>query len=120
MGAFRSDYDAVRLPDERHEEWETYVLQLAPHDAGSKYSAVKMWVWKEEFVPVRIEFYNRQGGLDKVLINEDVRPNAQGRWQPHVITMRSESNGSSTIIRVLETSEDPVPDEYFTLRYLRR
>ncbi len=120
IGTFTKEYDAERLPDERYQEWDTYVLRLVPHGSDSKYSAVKMWVWKEHFVPVRIEFYNRQGGLEKVLVNEDVRPNARGQWQPHVITMRSESSGSRTIIRVLETSEDPVPDEYFTLRYLRR
>ena len=69
---------------------------------------------------MRVEFYNRQGSLEKVLINEDLRQTAQGRWQPHLITMRNESTGSRTVIRVLETSDEPVPDEYFTLRYLRR
>ncbi len=120
MGSFSEDYDADRLPDEAVDGRDSYVLRLAPHAADSKYSSVQLWVWKEHMVPLRIEFYNRQGGLDKVLINEDVRPDAEGRWQPHVITMRNENTGSRTIIRVLETSSEPVPDEYFTLRYLRR
>lgn len=120
IGTFTKDYDAERLADETYQDVENYVLRLEPHSADSKYSFVKMWVWKEHFIPLRVEFYNRQGDLEKVLVNEDVRPTSQGRWQPHLITMRSETTGSRTIIRVLETSDEPVPDEYFTLRYLRR
>ncbi|OUN01386.1 MAG: hypothetical protein BAA04_06020 [Firmicutes bacterium ZCTH02-B6] len=120
LGNFATDFDAERLADEKYQDWDTYVLRLTPQSADSKYSAVKMWVWKEHFVPVRVEFYNRQGKLDKVLINEDLRPDASGRWQPYLITMRNENTGSRTVIRVLETSAEPVPDDYFTLRYLRR
>jgi len=120
LGNFAKDFDAERLPDETYQEWDSYVLRLTPKSPDSKYSAVKMWVWKEHLIPVRVEFYNRQGKLDKVLLNEDLRPDASGRWRPYMITMRNENTGSRTIIRVLETSDEPVPDEYFTLRYLRR
>lgn len=120
IGTFSKDYAAERLPDETYEGRDVYVLQLVPTGADSKYSAVKLWVWHEHFVPLRIEFYNRQGGLEKLLLNEDLRVNEQGRWQPYLITMRNENTGSRTVIRVLETSDEPVPDEYFTLRYLRR
>lgn len=120
LGTFSKDYDAERLADEVYQGVDSYVLRLVPREAGGKYSAVTLWVAKESFVPLRVEFYNRQGSLEKVLINEDLRQTAQGRWQPHLITMRNESTGSRTVIRVLETSDEPVPDEYFTLRYLRR
>lgn len=120
IGTFSKDYDAERLADETYDGRATYVLRLVPHDADSKYSAVQMWVWQDHFVPLRLEFYNRQGGLDKVLINQELEPDAQGRWQPRLITMRNENTGSRTVIRVLETSSEPVPDDYFTLRYLRR
>jgi len=120
IGAFSRDYEAERLPDETYEGRATYVLRLVPTKPDNKYSAVKLWVWQEHYVPLRIEFYNRQGTLEKLLLNEDLRQDDQGRWQPHLITMRNENTGSRTIIRVLETSSEPVPDEYFTLRYLRR
>nr|MBO2470907.1 hypothetical protein [Bacillota bacterium] len=120
LGTFTRNYDAERLRDERYQERETYVLRLTPRSADSKYSAIKMWVWQEQYIPLRVEFYDRQGNLEKYLVNEDLRLDSRGRWRPHLITMRSENTGSRTVIRVLETSDEPVPDEYFTLRYLRR
>jgi len=120
LGTFSRDFDAQRLPDERYQDKDAYVLLLTPRSPDAKYSAVKVWVWKEQYVPLRIEFYNAQGALEKTLFNEDLQPDEQGRWLPRLITMRNEGTGSRTVIRVLETSAEPVPDEYFTLRYLRR
>ncbi|MBO8141155.1 MAG: outer membrane lipoprotein-sorting protein [Firmicutes bacterium] len=119
-GTFTRDYDAERLADEAYEDKEAYVLRLTPRESDSKYGFVKMWVWKDHFVPLRVEFYNKRGTLDKVLVNEDLRQNAKGEWQSHLITMSSENSGTRTIVRVLETDDAEVPDEYFTLRYLRR
>lgn len=119
-GQFSADYDGERLDDETYDGLDTYVLRLTPAENGSKYSFVKMWVWQEHFIPLRIEFFNQQGQLEKTLHNDELRQNAQGEWQPHRITMSNEVSGSKTIIRLLEIEESEVPEDYFTLRYLRR
>jgi hypothetical protein len=39
---------------------------------------------------------------------------------PHRIVMADEIKGTKTIIEILETKEEELSDDYFTLRYLRR
>src|SRR5690606_6102101 len=93
LGTFSRDYDAERLADEVYQGVDSYVLRLVPREAGGKYSAVTLWVAKESFVPLRVEFYNRQGSLEKILINEDLRQTAQGRRsEEHTSELQSREN----------------------------
>ncbi len=86
-----------------------YVLRLVPREAGSKYSAVTSGSGRSTSSPCASSFTTARAAWKRFLINEDLRQRAQGRWQPHLITMRNESTGSRTVIRVLETSDEPVP-----------
>ncbi len=117
--AYKDDYKAERLKDEALEGRNCYVLRLTP-TKESDYSFVKMWVWRDEFIPLKIDFYNRDAKVRKVLSNSDLKKNSQGKWEPSTVVMSDVAAGTKTIIKILEMSEDPVPDEHFTVRYLRR
>lgn len=117
--SYRDDYKAVRLPDETLDARKAYVLKLTPKQK-SDYSFVKIWVWQDEFIPLRIEFYNLDNKLKKLLTNTDLSKNNKGEWQPNTITMSDVLGGTKTIIKLLETKEGNVSDDYFTMRYLRR
>lgn len=117
---YRRDYDAQRLPDQTLDGRPVYVVRLRPKDPSSRYGSVQMWVWQEAFVPLRIDFYDRRGQLEKQLTASDLRQDAEGRWLPYLITMANVKAQTRTIVRVLEYRPGAVPEEYFTLRYLRR
>jgi hypothetical protein len=116
---YQEEYDALRLKDEVLEEYPCYVLRLTPQGEDSDYTYIKMWVWQEEFLVLRIEFYEEDERLTKTLSNSDLREE-DGDYMPHRIVMTDEIKGTKTIIEILETKEEELSDDYFTLRYLRR
>lgn len=116
---YQEEYDASRLKDEVLEEYPCYVLRLTPQEEDSDYTYIKMWVWQEEFLVLRIEFYEEDERLTKTLSNSDVREE-DGDYMPYRIVMTDEIKGTKTIIEILETKEEELSDDYFTLRYLRR
>jgi hypothetical protein len=78
-----------------------------------------MWVWQEEMMPLRLDFFNADGQLSKRLLLSDFRQDSQGRYSPYNITMSNELEGTKTIVIIRETYEE-VDDSYFTMRYLRQ
>jgi len=119
FGNYRDDYDAVRLADEELDGYMCYVLDLTPKSADVEYSRVRMWVWQAEMVPLKLQFFNRDGQLSKQLLLSDLRQDSEGRYMPYTITMSNELAGTKSIINILEVHEE-IDDSYFTLRYLRQ
>jgi len=117
---YQEEYDASRLKDEVLEEYPCYVLRLTPQEEDSDYTYIKMWVWQEEFLVLRIEFYEEGDRLTKALSNSDIREEEEGEFMPHRIVMADEIKGTKTIIEIVETKEEELSEDYFTLRYLRR
>jgi len=117
---YQEEYDASKLEDEVLEEYPCYVLRLIPQEEDSDYTYLKMWVWQEEFLLLRIEFYKEGDRLTKTLSNSDIREEEEGEFMPHRIVMADEIKGTKTIIEIIETKEEELSEDYFTLRYLRR
>ncbi|WP_324715802.1 outer membrane lipoprotein-sorting protein [Carboxydochorda subterranea] len=117
---YKEDYTAQRLADTAVDGRAAYVLKLTPKSTDKKYSYVQMWVWKETFLPLRIDFFDRSGRLEKQLLTADFRQDEQGKWLPYRITMVNAKSKSKTLVQLISQRSGAVPDEYFTLRYLRR
>jgi len=79
-----------------------------------------MWVWQDEFIPVKVEFYGRGDKLTKTLETSGWKKNAEDKWEPSEVVMSDVVAGTKTIIKIMETSGGEISDEYFTVRYLRR
>lgn len=117
---YREDYTAQRLKDDNFQDYPCYLLKLSPKEKKDvRYSYLKMWVWKEEYFPLKIEFYRSDEKLEKVLTEYDLRKEKED-YIPYKIVMADKINSTRTIIEILETKEEEVSDDYFTLRYLRR
>ncbi|NLA06511.1 MAG: outer membrane lipoprotein-sorting protein [Firmicutes bacterium] len=117
--AYKEDYESNRLDDDTFDGHKCYVLQLTPKEK-SEYTFVKMWIWQDEFIPLKIEFYGRGDKLKKSLDTSGWKKNAKGKWEPAQVVMSDVMAGTKTIIKIKEASEADVPDDYFTVRYLRR
>ena len=117
--SYEEGYEAKRLEDGVFEDYPCYVLELESRETDTKYTYLKMWVWKEEFSTLKIEFYKEGGKLTKTLTNLDLRKK-NGEYISYKIVMADELKGTKTIIEILETKEEEVTEDYFTLRYLRR
>jgi outer membrane lipoprotein-sorting protein len=117
--SYKEDYESKMLDDDTFDGHKCYVLQLTPK-AKSEYTFVKMWVWQDESIPVKVEFYGRGDRLRKSLETSGWKKNTKGKWELSQVVMSDVLAGTKTIIKIKEASEADVPDEYFTVRYLRR
>jgi len=74
--AFIEDYDAKRLEDEKKEGHDCYKLELTRKEGSDlSYSRLIIWVIKENYVGVVIDYYNENdpSRLEKQLVQSDIR-----------------------------------------------
>lgn len=121
-GNYQGKYTANRLVDEKINAYDCYVLELHPNDQGDK-TITKMWIWKYKYLPIKIEFYNKDNKLEKIMLSEEIKKPSNSideSYLPMKITMENKLLMTKTVIKILEYSNEVPNDEYFTMQYLRR
>lgn len=116
---YDQDYAVKRLGDEQEQGVDCYVLELTARSADPLYEKIQMWVWKDELVPVRVQFYKSGQTLTKTLTLGDFRP-VSGELIPHDVVMADHLKGTRTLLEIAELSQEAVSDDVFTVRNLRR
>ena len=95
-----------------------YVIESIPIDTAYQYSRMIQWIDRENYVPHKVELYDRRGNLTKLLEIIDLRE-VQGRLTPTVTRMTSLSAGTSTTLNVVNLIyDDPIPESVFTTNFL--
>ena len=51
---------------------DNYILELSPKDKKSAYSKLKITMRKDNYYPLKIEYYNKKGKLVKILKNKKI------------------------------------------------
>jgi len=121
--AFIKDYNPKRLKDEKIEEEDCYKLELTrKQDSNLSYSRLILWVIKESFIPVVIDYYDENDPdlLLKRLVQSDIRiidsiPTAMK------IVMHNKTDNTQTEIELLEIKYNvSLNDDMFTERSLKK
>ncbi len=102
-------------------EFEYYLLGLTPKKGIKKdYARLVMWVRKDNFYQVRIEYYNKEGKLWKVMERNKIEK--QGNyWVAKEAEMTDLKKEHKTRMVIFEVKFDQgLKDELFTQRYLKR
>jgi outer membrane lipoprotein-sorting protein len=126
MGAsntFLEEYDAVRLRDETKEGRQCYKLELTRKPkSNAGYSRVVMWVDKEEFVPLVVDYYhdNDPALWEKELICSDTRL-IDKIYTPFKYVMYNKLDNTSTSMEIIDINYDRnLPDDLFTEMGMQR
>ena len=103
------------------EEPEMYVLTLTPKDGTDKdYIFIKAWYRKDNFYPIRMEYYDKGGSLWKVLERRRLEK-VQGYWFPMEMDMKDMKTDHSTLSSVNRVEFDKgLDDEVFSKRNLMK
>ena len=121
--SFINDYTSSRLEDERMEDFECYKLELTRKpDADSTYSRLILWVIKENFVPVVIDYYDedRPDRLVKRLVQSDIRV-IDGYPTAMKIVMYNKTDNTQTEMEMIEVKYNvELDDSMFTERGLKK
>lgn len=121
--AFIEDFTAKRLDDEVMEERDCYKLELTKkEDSDLSYSRMIMWVIKENFYPVVIDYYDEDDPqiLLKRLVQSEFKTIDEFPTAMQVV-MYNKIDNTQTKMRLLEITYNlPLDDAMFTERELKK
>ena len=122
---FYEDISGRSTTEDTHTLVETsdnyYVVDNAPRDPQSvAFSHFTMWIHRDSFIPVKIEYYDRQG--EKYRVYEALAVETfQGYPTVTESRMRDLHSGGETVLKFSRIEYDlDMPQEIFTERYLRQ
>ncbi len=111
----RRDVDAGEhslLREENYNGEDVYVVESVPKD-DPDYSKFVQWIRKDNFVPVRVDFYDKKGVLIKRLEVEKLEI-IDGYWISTKTVMHSLTKNKRTIIEITEIKNNiEIPEKYF-------
>lgn len=121
---FYEDISGRNINDDHHELIETtnnyYVIRNTPYDAASvEFQFYTMYIHKETFIPVQIEYYDQKNELYRVGKTLKVET-IQGYPTITKASMENLKSGSSTIMEYSDIQYNiDLTNEIFSERYLR-
>jgi outer membrane lipoprotein-sorting protein len=117
---YRSDYQSTLEGEEEYDGKTCYLLTSQPKDKDIQYSKMKMWVNKANYMPLKMEFYDEEGKLLKVMTNKNIQE-INGHLTPNEITMENVQAGTKTILSLSNVEYNiEIPDRIFTTRYMQQ
>ena len=89
-------YSYRYLADEEFESTPCYVIERYPVDPKSGYTKQIVWVDKGEFIPRKIDFYDRKDELLKTLVFSEYHQYLDHFWRANLMVMENHQTGKST------------------------
>lgn len=86
------------LKDEKIDGQEAFVLEQIPTDKYSGYTKQIVWMDKEHYRPLKVEFYDRKSSLLKTLSFTEYKQYLNQFWRAHVMTMENVQTGKTTVL----------------------
>src|SRR6056297_3998974 len=69
---YRSDYKSNLEDEVKYNGKDCYLLKTVPTKEDIEYAKMKMWVNKENYMPLKMEFYDSDGKLLKIMKNVNI------------------------------------------------
>lgn len=121
--AFIEDFTSKRLDDEQKEEQDCFKLELSRKpESSSSYSRLIMWIIKENFLPVVIEYYDEKDPtyLLKTMVASDFQV-IDGIPTSMKVVMFNKNDNTQTEMELLEVKYNiTLSDAMFTERSLKK
>ena len=121
--SFIEDFTSKKLGTEMKEGYDCYKIEMRKKEnVESGYSRLIIWVIKDTFIPIAIDYYDRDNPelLLKTLIQYDIKE-IDGIPTATRMVMYSQQENSQTSIEMLEIKYNVVLDDsLFTARNLKR
>lgn len=108
------------LREEKAGKYDCWVLESIPKNKkDSQYSKRVSWVIKEMYLPIKTEFYDKRGRLQKVLTGKKIK-RIDGIWTILDAEMKNLKKKHRTLMKTDEIQYNTnVPDEIFTTGYMK-
>jgi len=124
IGASLDDYDYKWLRDESCpdlEESTCHVIERYPHDADSGYHRQVVWMEQNNYLVLRVDFYDRKDELLKSLVSHGYKIYEGRFWRPDSATMTNHRTGKKSTLKWTEHQlEAGLTESDFSRRALER
>lgn len=114
-------YSVELVGEEKLVDRNCYLLELIAKEEGVSYYSRKMWVDKENFLPLREDRFAKSGKLLKTFVINEIFQ-VQERWYPKRVTVKdvlASGEGTEYIIDTIEFDVE-IPDYIFSKASLRK
>ena len=115
------DYTYNLLREEEVDSFPTYVVESIPNNPeDTSYSKSIQWIRKDNFILIKAELYNKRAELWKTISVNNVEK-TDGYWMAKITKVTNVLTNHQTIVELSGIKNNkPIPDEYFTERYLAK
>ena len=86
------------IRDDKYDGRDVYVSEQYPQYRNSGYTRQVIWLDKEMYQPLKIEFYDRKKSLLKTLTYHDYKQYLSRYWRPSRMEMVNHQTGKSTTL----------------------
>jgi outer membrane lipoprotein-sorting protein len=117
-----TDYAHAIIGDTTIEGRDCFVIELVPKpEAAVVWGKLRLWITKEDYLELRVEYYDENGGLVREMKMSDVREMG-GRIIPTVLEMSLSGQPSKkTVLRYRSVEFDkPIPESFFSEQNMKR
>ena len=118
-----SGLESKRLPDETIAGRKAFVTESTPSDSASEYRLIRTWVDQETCVPLRVEFFAKDGNepIKRMTTNADSISKEKTGFIPREITMKDLRTETATTIKIVKLQVSvPIERKRFSQAELER
>ncbi len=117
---YQEAYQQTELNTTVYDETECYLLETLPTSEDRGYSKIRIWVDSTNFMALKLEFYDLQDNLLKVMTNSDIL-DLDGQLTPQMIVMENVQQNTRTILEMTDIKyNQTIPDQVFSTRNLEK
>lgn len=91
-------YTYKYIRDDEYEGRPVFVIERYPVSQYSGYTRQLVWVDKERYIPLKIEFYDRKNSLLKTLVFRSYKQYLDRYWRAGEMFMENHQTGKSTLL----------------------
>ncbi|MEZ4907625.1 MAG: outer membrane lipoprotein-sorting protein [Saprospiraceae bacterium] len=117
-----TDYDHKLLGSEKVENYDCYIVELIPHeDAPVVWGKVKMWISKNDFLQLKMEFYDEDSDLVSTMYGTQVK-NLGGKLLPSVYKLIPDDKPENSTTMTYEALKFGVTfdKDFFTVMNMKK
>ncbi|MES9860549.1 MAG: outer membrane lipoprotein-sorting protein [Candidatus Thiodiazotropha sp. LLP2] len=114
-------YTYKYIGDSEHEGIASFLIERDPVDPNSGYTRQQLWIDKERYIPLKIDYYDRKNDLLKTLVFRGYQQYLEQYWRANEMFMENHQTGKSTLLTWTEyTFRSGLSDTDFNKNSLKR
>lgn len=92
------NYTYKYIGDGKYDNADCYILDRFPTNEFSGYSRQRVWVEKDRYLALKIEYYDRKAGHSKTLVSDRFKKYLDKFWFAQKMRMQNHQSGKSSVL----------------------